>query len=291
LCGAPPDAAALRAAAALELFHAFALIQDDVMDEAAFRRGEPTGHVDFAGRHRDRGIPGDNHRFGESAAVLLADVCLVWADMMLRDSGIGDGGLQRVWPRYDAMRVELAVGQFADLLSDARVTPDLEEVLTVARAKSGNYTVRRPLEMGAAMAGCDERTLSALSRYGRAVGEAFQLRDDLLGVFGVADVTGKPSDGDLVQRKATTVVVVARKYAEPAARDEFDALLTAPAIDDTAVDRLRELITASGACGRIEAMISARLVEARHAIETAALPEPARGLLDGLALVCADRKI
>ncbi|MBF6170962.1 polyprenyl synthetase family protein [Nocardia blacklockiae] len=288
LCGAPPDAAALRAAAALELVHAFALLQDDVMDEATFRRAAPAGHVDFAGQHGDLDLPGDAARFGESAAVLLADICLVWADAMLRDSGIGAERLHRMWPRYDAMRVELALGQFADLLNDARAEPALDQVLAVARAKSGNYTVRRPLELGAAMAGCDESTLSALDRYGRVVGEAFQLRDDLLGVFGT-EATGKPADGDLAQHKATTVVVTATQLAGPAERRELSALLAAPAVDEAAAARLRTLIAATGAPRRIEAMIGDRLAEARAA--TAALPAAVRDLLDGLALSCAARQV
>ena len=161
LCGAPPSAAALSAAASLELLHAFALLQDDVMDHSAERRGRPAVHVQLAHWHRERGLPAAS-RFGESAAILLGDLCLIWAEQMLRESGIEARRLQRVWPRYDAMRTELAVGQFADLASDIRSLPPLEAVLDVARRKSGNYTVRRPLEIGAAMAGCDDRTLSTL---------------------------------------------------------------------------------------------------------------------------------
>ncbi|WP_084532025.1 polyprenyl synthetase family protein [Nocardia miyunensis] len=144
--------------------------------------------------------------------------------------------------------------------------------------------------MGAAMAGCDEPMMSAPSRYGRAIGEACQLRDDLLGVVGATDVTGKPSDGALAPRKATAVVVAARRYAEPAARVEFDALLAAPFLEGAAVERLRELIIASGACDRVEAMISDCLSEARHAVRTAALPDSACCLLDGLGVICGARR-
>ena len=156
LCGgAAHDDGALRAAASFELLHAFALLQDDVMDGSALRRGRPAAHVRFTQWHRDRGLSGSAERFGESAAVLLGDLCLVWAAQMLRESGLPTTALQRAWPRYDAMRTELAVGQFADLVNDARGLPTLETVLDVARRKSGNYTVRRPLEIGAALAGCD----------------------------------------------------------------------------------------------------------------------------------------
>ena len=156
LCGAPPSDAALSATASLELLHTFALLQDDVMDDSPSRRGRPAAHIQFADWHRERGLSGPSRRFGESAAVLLGDLCLIWAEQMLRDSGLKRHQLQRAWPRYDAMRTELAVGQFADLTMDLRNLPTMDAVLGVARMKSGNYTVRRPLEIGAAMAGCDD---------------------------------------------------------------------------------------------------------------------------------------
>ena len=221
LCGAEDDDAALRAAAGLELLHAFALLQDDVMDGAALRRGRPSGHVTFARWHRDLRLSGSPDRFGESAAVLLGDLCLVWAAQMMRESGVPATALDRVWPRYDAMRTELAVGQFADLVNDARGFPTLDKVLDVSRRKSGNYTVRRPLEMGAAMAGCGEHVLTTLGGYGDAIGEAFQMRDDVLGIFGSPAVTGKPSGSDLAEHKATSVVAAAYHLADSTLRRQL----------------------------------------------------------------------
>jgi geranylgeranyl diphosphate synthase type I len=177
LCGAKPDdsrnEAALRGAASFELLHTFALLQDDVMDDSAFRRGGPSAHVRFTRWHAERRLGGSAERFGASAAVLLGDLCLVWAEQMLRGSGLDVAVLERGWPRYDEMRSELAVGQFADLVNDAGQLPTLPTVLDVARRKSGNYTVRRPLEIGAALAGCLEPLLGLLGRYGAAVVRLF----------------------------------------------------------------------------------------------------------------------
>ena len=247
LCGAEPSHAALRAAASLELLHAFALLQDDVMDGSPLRRGRPSAHVQFADWHRDRGLSGSPDRFGESAAVLLGDLCLVWAEQMLRDSGLDHNALSRAWPRYDAMRTELAVGQFADLVNDVGGLPTLDEVLEVARRKSGNYTVRRPLEIGAAMAGCGDRLLIRLGRYGDAVGEAFQLRDDLLGIFGSPAITGKPVGADLTEHKATSVVVAAHHMADPTLRSQLNELMSTADLDEADVERWRSLIAATGA--------------------------------------------
>ncbi len=289
LCGADDDGAALRAAAGLELLHAFALLQDDVMDCSALRRGRPAGHVAFARWHRQLGLSGSSERFGESAAVLLGDLCLVWAAQMMRESGMPVTALERVWPRYDAMRTELAVGQFADLLNDAGGFPTLDTVLDVSRRKSGNYTVRRPLEMGAAMAGCGERTLTMLAGYGDAIGEAFQMRDDVLGIFGSPTVTGKPSGSDLAERKATTVVAAAFHLADARSRSELRELMSAARLERDDVRRWESLIAATGAVEWIERLIGSRVTHALTLIDDCDIRPTVRTALTDMAVACTER--
>ncbi|AEV74172.1 geranylgeranyl pyrophosphate synthase [Mycolicibacterium rhodesiae NBB3] len=289
LCGADDDSAALRAAAGLELLHAFALLQDDVMDNAPLRRGRPSGHVAFARWHRRRGMAGSSDRFGESAAVLLGDLCLVWAAQMMRESGVPATALERVWPRYDAMRTELAVGQFADLINDASRFPTLDKVLDVSRRKSGNYTVRRPLELGAAMAGCDEDVLRMLAGYGDAIGEAFQMRDDVLGISGPEAVTGKPSGSDLMERKATSVVVAAYHLADPSLRRQLRELMGADHLDAADIERWRGLIVESGAVDWIEQLIDVRLAKALALVDDTRVRSSARTALSEMALACTER--
>lgn len=288
LCGADDNAAARRAAASFELLHAFALLQDDVMDGAALRRGRPSTHVALATWHRDRGLHGSAERFGESAAVLLADLCLVWAEQMLRESGVDADALSKAWPHYDSMRTELAVGQFADLLNHAGTFPTLAHVLDVSRRKSGNYTVRRPLEIGAVLAGCGPATLRSLGGYGAAVGEAFQLRDDLLGVFGSAAVTGKPDD-DLAAQKATSVVIAAHHLADSANRRQLSELMSARELDDNDLQRWRVLIVASGAVEWVERQIDSRLACALDWIDGGSIPDAPRAALSEMATACAER--
>jgi geranylgeranyl diphosphate synthase type I len=289
LCGAEDDAAALRAAASLELLHAFGLLQDDVMDESTLRRGRPSGHVAFARWHRETGLSGSPMRFGESAAVLLGDLCLVWAAQMLRESGVSAAALHRVWPRYDAMRTELAIGQFTDLINDAGGFPTLDKVLEVARRKSGNYTVRRPLEMGAAMAGCGERVLTKLAVYGDAIGEAFQMRDDVLGIFGSPVVTGKPIGSDLAERKATSVVAAAYHLANSTLRRDLRELMSAADLDTDDVRRWRDLIAATGAVEWIERRIDARLTRALNLIDDSDIRPSVRTALTVMAAACTER--
>jgi len=289
LCGAAPGEAAVRAAASFELLHVFALLQDDVMDGSTERRGRPSAHLQFAQWHCERGLSGSARRFGESAAILLGDLCLIWSEQMLRESGVEPRRLQQAWPRYDTMRTELAIGQFGDLTSDVRHMPSLETVLDVARRKSGNYTVRRPLEIGAAMSDCDDRTMTRLGWYGAAVGEAFQLRDDVLGVFGSPAITGKPSGGDLLERKATSVVVTAHQLADPPTRAEMNELMNGHDLDDDAFDRWKALIVETGAVAMIEEMISDRVASAREHLCDTPIVEPVRAALDEMAAACTDR--
>ena len=289
LSGAGESDEALYASASLELLHAFALLQDDVMDDSPSRRGRPAAHIQFGEWHRKRDLSGSPQRFGDSAAILLGDLCLIWAEQMFRESGVEYRRLQQVLPRYDAMRTELALGQFADLASDVRDLPSMAMVLEVARRKSGNYTVRRPLEIGAAMSGCSDRTLSGLGRYGTAIGEAFQLRDDLLGVFGSEAVTGKPIGQDLVERKATSVVIAAHQLADAPTRRQLTELMNNGELDDTAIDRWRTLIVTTGAVQWIEDLISDRVASARDELDELRLDEPVRAALTNMATVCTER--
>lgn len=289
LCGADAEDAALRAAASFELLHTFALLQDDVMDHSPLRRGRPAAHVRFARWHRDRGLSGLPDRFGESAAILLGDLCLVWAEQMLRESGVDAGALTRAWPRYDAMRSELAIGQFADIANDAGNLPTLVAVLELARRKSGNYTVRRPLEIGASLAGCGGHVQALLGGYGEAVGEAFQLRDDVLGIFGSPTVTGKPAGADLLEHKATSVVVAAHHLADTTSRRHLSELMEMSELDESDVGRWRTLITASGAVEWIEEIIADRLAHALDCLQTGRMDESVRTALAKMAAACTQR--
>ncbi|SFW86116.1 polyprenyl synthetase family protein [Amycolatopsis australiensis] len=288
-CGGPESAAALRAAASLELLHCFALAQDDVMDGSARRRGRPSLHVLFARWHEGQRLGGSAARFGESAAVLMGDLFLVWSGQLLHGSGLDAGALARGRPVYDLLRSELAVGQLGDLVNDARALPSWTDVVDVVRRKSGNYTVRRPLEFGAALAGCSAEVITALATYGGLLGEAFQFRDDLLGVFGDPAVTGKPAGDDLRERKASSVVVLARELADHRQRAGLTELLAATEIDDGVVARWRDLITATGARDQLEKIIDDRVRRALEAIDQVPLPRQAASALTVLAGRCTER--
>jgi geranylgeranyl diphosphate synthase type I len=290
--GAPVDDV-LPALAALEMLHTFALVHDDVMDDSDTRRGRPTAHRIFATEHARAGRRGDSDRFGNTSAILVGDLCLIWADQLIARTPLAGTTLFAVRAGYDRMRVEAVAGQYLDVLGET--TPEtwsVERALLVARYKTASYTVQRPLQFGLALTGITLPAVGdAFDRYGRAVGEAFQLRDDLLGVFGDPVVTGKPAGDDLRTGKPTTLLMLAHQLATPAQRAEM-ALDPAGAVipaDGSGGSPLASLIAATGAPSVIEEMISERVDEGVKALADAPIQPAALDALTALAARATNR--
>ena len=281
-CGLDTDQV-VAAVSALELVQASALIHDDLIDRSATRRGEPAVHRRFRAQHSAAGWRGGAEAFGDSAAILLGDLTLVWSDELLHTSGVEPADLARARPVFDEMRTEVTVGQYLDVLAQATGDTSMERAGKVARYKSAKYTVERPLLFGAALAGAPGPLVEAYSGFGLPLGEAFQLRDDVLGVFGDPSETGKPAGDDLREGKRTYLVAAAFAALDDADRAELDAGLGDHGLDDTGVARLRMIIQASGALDRAEERITV-LTEAALATLDAADVEPeARSVLRELA--------
>ncbi len=276
----------LRAAASLEMFQAAAIIHDDVMDGSDTRRGMPAVHRRFADLHRDSGWTGSDEAFGAGAAILLGDLCLAWSDEMLAASGLLNPAARRV---FDDMRGELMAGQYLDLLEQVRGDGTVESALRVARYKSAKYTIVEPLHLGAALAGADDSLLAVFSAYGMPLGEAFQLRDDVLGVFGDPGVTGKPAGDDLREGKRTVLVAMALERATPTAASLVRRLLGDPSLDSAGIEALRSVLLETGAVDRVEALIATRTEQALEAIEGASLAADAGTVLRELAVVATRR--
>jgi geranylgeranyl diphosphate synthase type I len=281
----------VAAVSALELVQASALIHDDLMDRSDTRRGEPSMHRRFERRHTTADWRGGSAAFGDSAAVLLGDLALVWSDELLHASGVGLAELARARPVFDGMRTEVTVGQFLDVLTQATADTSVERAGKVARFKSAKYTVERPLLLGAALAGAPPELMDAYSAFGLPLGEAFQLRDDVLGVFGDPAQTGKPAGDDLREGKRTYLVASAfARLAEPA-RAELEAGLGDQGLDGAGVQRLRTLIEQSGALAATERRIDELTTAALTALGTAAIEEDAREVLRALADAATRRTV
>ncbi|WP_069735852.1 polyprenyl synthetase family protein [Streptomyces sp. EN27] len=224
-CGAAETGAALRLGVALELIQTCALVHDDVMDRSRLRRGKPALHIGLA---EHAGLPpysAQASAFGSSAAVLAGDLALVWADDTVAETVLSATQRRRIGTHWRAMRTEMVAGQYLDLHGQFSGGSSVAQALRTTCLKSASYSVERPLAIGAALAGADEQTTDALREAGRCAGIAFQLRDDLLGVFGDPALTGKPSGDDIRDGKPTYLLAVARTYAEAAGDEEATAVL------------------------------------------------------------------
>jgi geranylgeranyl diphosphate synthase type I len=273
----------LRAAASLELFHTFALIHDDVMDDSDTRRGHRSVHASLAARHRSRQGPGDAHRFGANAAILLGDLALTWSDELLHSAGLAPVQLRAALGVVNAMRTEVMYGQYLDLLGTGRPTGNVAHALTVSRFKTAKYTVERPLHLGGVLAGCSTAVMEACTAYALPIGEAFQLRDDLLGGFGDPAETGKPSTDDFRHGKCTVLMALAVARATPAQFSLLHALVGRPDLTEEQADSVRAVLEATGARRAVERMIARRCRRAMNALDHAPFPQAAVETLRQLA--------
>lgn len=281
--------AALRAASALEFLQACALIHDDVMDGSDTRRGMPSAHHRFANIHRGSDWRGSPEDFGVGAAILLGDLCLSWADELLLTSGMPEPSLRSAKRTYDEMRTELMAGQYLDLLEQARGGGSVERAMLVVRYKSAKYTIERPLHLGARLAGANDDVLAAYSGYGLPLGEAFQLRDDVLGVFGDPAETGKPAGDDLREGKRTVLVANALARATEAQATALRQRLGDPGLDAQGVTLLREIIADTGALAEAERVIIELTDRSLEALDAVELVDPAREVLTSLAYAATKR--
>jgi len=292
LAVAEPDdrAGLLKACASLELLHASALVHDDVMDASDVRRGRPATHRAFETLHRDRGWSASAEQYGAAAAILLGDLLLSWSDELLRTSGLPAPRVLDALGYFDLTRSEVVTGQFLDVSAQARGTADVDVAMTVLRYKSAKYSIERPLHIGAALAGGTRETIAELTRFGLPLGEAFQLRDDLLGVFGDPEETGKPAGDDLVEGKRTVLVALALDGLGPDDRALLDQSLGRP-LSAQQVGELRALIDRSGAREQVEQVITTLTDRALAALDSADVREEARTVLRELAAAATQRTV
>jgi geranylgeranyl diphosphate synthase, type I len=283
--GGQDSAALVRAAMSLEVFQAAALLHDDVMDDSDVRRGMPSAHRRLADIHRERGLAGDPARFGEAGAILAGDLCLNWTDEIYSTSGLPADELARGRHVLNTMRTQLMGGQYLDVIEAAQTWDDVPTEERISRArkvirfKSAKYTIEHPVLIGATCAGADDAVLSALSDYGLALGEAFQLRDDLLGVFGDPEQTGKPAGDDLREGKRTVLIAYALQGMNPTDLERFRAVFGDPDIAPDDVRWLREQCVRTGAVDQTEKLIATRADAARTALDTARLTAEGRAAL------------
>ena len=281
------DGALLKVASSLDLLHVSALVHDDLIDDADTRRGLPAAHKRFEQLHAGQAGRGAAAEFGTSSAILLGDLLLMWSVDLVDSSGAAH--LDRARPLLSLMRAEVTAGQYLDVAAQYGVTgavtvaDELEVAQRVLEYKSASYSIRRPAQIGAALAGADDALIDALGEFGSIIGRAFQLRDDVLGVYGEASVTGKPYGGDIREGKRTVLVLRSLADSVPRVAAELEDLLGAPGLTDADVSRAGRLIEESGARAHVEAIIDDSLTRALGVLDRAELTTDGRTALGELA--------
>ncbi|WP_363316502.1 polyprenyl synthetase family protein [uncultured Microbacterium sp.] len=285
--GSEPDGL-WDACAALEVFQSAALVHDDLIDNSDTRRGRPATHRALEARHVEAAWTGDAVGFGRSAAILLGDLLVAWSDDLLESGLSGAAHAEAVRAEYARMRRDVTIGQYLDIAEESAwsVSDDAEHAeraLRVVSLKAARYSVEQPLLIGAALAGADERQRAALRGFGHPLGMAFQLRDDVLGVFGDERVTGKPTGDDLREGKRTLLIAWTREALAAPGRRLVDELLGDPHLTADQIASLQAAIVESGALARAELLIADYAAEGEKALVDAPLDAGALGLLRALA--------
>ncbi len=286
--GGEDEEAILPLALSTELLQAYLLMHDDIMDDAEVRRGKPTAHRAFEQDHRDRGWPGDAARHGESVAILLGDLAHAYAVELFLE-GSRPFAVPELGRTFAAMCQEVVLGQYLEMTAPFRGALDRDALLQILRLKSGRYSVERPLELGVLAAGASPENRQGLARYGRVLGEAFQLRDDLLGVFGSSETVGKSVDSDIAEGKHTVLI---QQTLERTAGPERQVVLEAlgdPEVTAETLDRVRAVVASSGAKLAVEMMVAERLDIAREALVALTLEAQGRAFLEALVDFLGDR--
>ena len=256
--GKEPPGSVMDIAASLDLLHLSALVHDDLIDDSDSRRGGPSAHRFFEAYHKAQGWQGDSYRFGRGAAVLMGDLLFAWSVSMVEQAAISAERLKRARPYLDAMRSEVVAGQFLDLIHQDKPSQGedlLKEARLVMEFKTAKYTVSRPVQVGAALGLAGDDTQQGLSRFGAHVGHAFQMRDDLLGIFGDPAVTGKPAGDDLREGKKTVLIGYAMSNATPDDAQRLSQMLGDPTLTETDIDEARRILIESGAVDSTEKAI------------------------------------
>ncbi len=284
LGGSTDDAIITDAGAAFELMHAFALFHDDVMDDADSRRGRTTTHTVFTRKHAESDWAGEARRFGEGVAILIGDLAFVYSDMMLAEAN------PTAWRIWNELRIELNVGQVLDILGSVRGVRSVAQAELICRYKSGKYTIERPLHLGAALAAPERFDTVApfLSAYGLPLGDAFQMRDDVMGAFGDTAATGKPVGGDLREGKPTPLLARAVEAATAPQREVL-AHVGRRELNDADVADIQQIIVDTGALASLEATIVSRADAAVEALDRLHLEGGAHDELVALAAFVTQR--
>jgi geranylgeranyl diphosphate synthase type I len=271
--------AVLYASSALELWHTFAIIHDDIIDESSLRRGQSTAHTAFDKFHQNRHFPGDSQRFGISAAILAGDLAFSFADELLDSAPFPAERIRRAKIYYNAMKQQTIYGEHLDVISQFKKQISEADVLKILEYKTAKYTIERPMHIGACLAGADEEKLQIFSNYAVPLGQAFQIQDDILGTFGKEENIGKPTDSDIKEGKMTLLIVKAYEAVKPAERKVLDGALGNKKASTRQINQVRKVIENCGSLAYSQKLSNELIERAKEVISEAKLNQEGKNYL------------
>ena len=263
--------AALYASMSVEFLHTFALIHDDIIDRSAFRRGKPTSHKAFEKYHTEKKFPGSKEHFGLSAAILAGDLAYSFAEEVLTSAPFPQERVRRARYYFDQMKFQVIAGEYLDVLGGYTKTLKEDDILNILEYKTAKYTVERPLQIGAMLAGADVSILETFTAYGIPLGQGFQLQDDIFGVYGDMKKTGKPNDSDIKEGKMTVLIAKAYEWSSTRQRRDLDNTLGNIDATNVDIDKVRTIIYDTGAYDYAVKLSHKLIEQAREAITNAKL--------------------
>ncbi len=271
--------AILFASASLEFVQAFALIHDDLIDDSPLRRGKPSVHKVFEDFHKNRAFSSDAQHFGLSSAILSGDLALSFADELLSTSPFPSERIKRAKFYFDTLKKQVVFGQHLDLIASVKKKVVEKDILTILEYKTAKYTVERPLQIGAALAGADEDVMKIFSEYGIRLGQAFQIQDDILGTFGNKETIGKPNDSDIKEGKKTLLVVKALEWAKGEEKRRLEKVLGNKKVTDREIEEARNTIKDTGALEYSQKLATSLILQAKEVIAKARLNDEGKNYL------------
>ena len=271
--------AILYASAALEVLHAWALIHDDIIDNADLRRGKPSVHKVFEDFHRKRGFRGSTEDFGVHVAILVGDLAFAYADELLNTAPFPAQRIRRAKEYYDLMKKQVIFGEYLDVVAPLKKQITERDLLTILEYKTAKYTIERPMHIGAALAGAEEDTLRGFSSYAIPLGQAFQIQDDIMGTFSNEAKIGKPVDSDIKEGKRTLLTLKAYEHSTRADKKLLDAVLGDQSASEADIEAVRQIIRSSGALEYSQELALKLIKKAKGAISQGKLVEEGREYL------------
>lgn len=273
----------LKAAVAIELIHLFLLVHDDIIDRGDLRHGKETLHKMLEKKYRKNISVEEAQHFGQSIAIILGDMLYAIANKIILEAGFPQPEAVRALVQLQKIVATTIIGQSQDITIEYNKNPSQEEVLAMYENKTARYTFEGPLHVGAMLAGCnDKKTFALLSSYALPLGIAFQIKDDILGVFGSEQKIGKSVASDIEEGKQSLLVVKARQLATIAQKKQLNAILGKRNLTSKEIKIFQDILKSTGALAYAQDLATQYLNKGKKEIEKVIILPEAKKFYIGL---------